>query len=419
MLKRLLILTALTLMSVSLASAQAELLVYGAFTSSTIDANNPAQFYEFEGEAGDLVAIEAMPVNSQLDPSLSLLSSGQSTLAASNDDPFQPGSPDARMTYALPEAGTYTVLVQGEGGTTGQFLLRLDQLTPPETTPLTEGIITTASVSADLPTTAFTFDSSVASTVTVSTPTTGIGFVVEVRAPDGETVAVQRGPLVMSASTTVAPNSGIYTLIISSVSEGQSASVEIAFGVDDAPGEEMATLPDDTTATDTGVEGVEGAATPATDAPTVGDTGDDTAVEGATINGETAIATGTPVAPETTIGNENAAVGNAPENRCTVIPSGNAGVNVRQLPTTDSPVIASIPAGEFRFADGTDGAWIRLQGGGWVSSGVVEQSAACANLQTVQSEAFQATQQAEQQPVQTAPEATTPPESVSPIGERN
>jgi hypothetical protein len=298
-------------------------------------------------------------------------------------------------------------------------LLRLDQLTQPETEPLTEGIIITVSLSTDLPTSAYTFDSSVASTVTVSSPTTGIGFVMEVRAPDGETVAVQRGPLVTSATTAVAPDSGVYTLLLSTVREGQSASLEIAFGVDEAPGEEMATVPETAPEAETGTD-IETAATPAEDTPTVGET-DATTTEdtGSTVTGGDTVPTGTPIPENTTLSNEDAAVGNAPENRCTVVPSGSAGVNIRQLPTTDSPVIASIPAGEFRFADGTDGAWIRLQGGGWVSSGVVEQSAACANLQTVQSEAFQATQQAEQQPQQQPAAATNTPAAPAPIGERN
>ena len=81
---------------------------------------------------------------------------------------------------------------------------------------------------------------------------------------------------------------------------------------------------------------------------------------------------------EETIGAENVG-SDVPSERCTVTPS-SGGVVVRDGPSTSFPAIASIPIGEYRFADATDGAWIRIVGDGWVSSGVVDLNGPCGSL---------------------------------------
>jgi hypothetical protein len=402
----------LALGAVSAVYAQAEPLSYGAFTSATIDTANPGRFYEFTGAAGDFIGLEALSIDNALDPRISLLdSTGQQTLAVSTDDPFQVGSQDARLTYTLPVDGTFTLLVEGEDATTGQFLLRLALLTSPEPEPLSQGVVTPVTLSPDIPSRAFAVDSSLANTVTVSSTVAGVAYIAELRSPTGQTLAVQRGPLATAFAATVDGDSGTYLLVLSVGQANQSAALEVNFGGAATDlGEssvEAAPLPDDPAATEEAVvEGTDG-------------TGDTTVI----IPGNVASATLDPsvldIAPggnddgPAPVPTSDTLAANAPENRCTVVPVGDAGVNIRQEPSTSSPVIASIPAGEFRFGDATNGAWIRLVGGGWVSTGVVEASAACVNLSAVNAGAG-----AVDAPAPAAPQPTPEP-GVAPIGERN
>lgn len=382
------------------AAAQTEQIAYGAFTSNTIDETTPARFYEFAAEEGDYIAVEVIALNSTLDPQVSLLSGGQAALAVSSDDPFQPGSQDARLMYVMPDAGTYTLLVQSEDRTTGQFVLRLDLLDQPETEPLTAGIVTSASVTPDLPERVFSFDSAEGTTITVTSPAPGVGFVVEVHSADGQTVAVQRGPLVTDAQTTVAPSSGVYTVTISTAQANQSATLNIVFGdAADAPTpDEQVAAVDDTDTADTDA-GVITGLTPTPDGDETADA--DTAEE----DNDQQVVTGS----------ARAAAANAPSNRCTVVPNGTAGINVRALPDTTAAVIAAIPPGEFRFAQATDGAWIELLGGGWVSAGVVTQSDPCSTLLEQVTSPVVATQAA----ATAVAQPTAQPDSVNPIGQRN
>ncbi len=407
--------------------AQSDPIQYGAFASNTITEETPALFYDFEGNAGDLIYVDVFALDNALNPRVELLSAAQSRLALSTDDPFQPGASDARLTYLLPETGTYTILVQAENRTTGQFVMRVDTITRPDTEPLTTGVITTAALSPDLPTQAYTFDSAEANTVSASSAVTGFGFITEVRSPDGQTLAVNSGVLLRGTTTVVAPDSGTYTIIVSAAQANQSGNVDITLGELSAPagddsGEEMAAAEgetdtdasaegDTTDDTDTQAE----APTPATEtveeapAPEEGSDTETAAAEG---EGEGDAETSAEGEGETTVGASGESGANVPENRCSVVPAGTAGVNVRAEASTDSGVIASIPAGEFRFADATDGAWIRLVGGGWVSSGVVELNGPCSGLTQVTAETTTTDATA-------APAPTPQSEEVSPIGERN
>ncbi len=404
----------LALGAVSAVYAQAEPLSYGAFTSATIDTANPGRFYEFTGTAGDFIGVEALSIDNALDPAISLLdTNSQQPLAVSTNDPFQVGSQDARLTYALPADGTYTLLVEGENASTGQFLLRLALLTSPEPEPLSAGVITPVALSPDIPSRAFAVDSTQANTVSVSSTVAGVAYIAELRSPTGQTLAVQRGPLATAFAATVDSGSGTYLLVLSAGQANQSAALEVNFGgsVADLAGStvDAAPLPADP---------ADPAATEEAAAPVAGTPADSNVI----IPGNVATATLDPALLDIAPGGDDddgepapvptndTLASNAPANRCTVVPVGDAGVNIRAEPNTTSPVIASIPAGEFRFGDATNGAWIRLVGGGWVSTGVVEASATCASLTSVNSGSGAVTAPA-------GPTATPDP-GVAPIGAR-
>lgn len=379
--RRLLILVALLIAFSITAHAQTGEIAYGEFTSGTLEAETPARFLNFNGSQNDLISIEAIALTPDLDPRISLLSGGSATLVVNSDDPYQPGTTNARLTYRLPETGTYTILVETEGGTTGQYLLLLNRLDIPPAQQLGAGVITPTALSPDVSTVAFAVDSSQGTTVTVTSPIEGYTFVAELQAPDGQTLTVGLGGLARQFSTSIAPNTGTYQLVLRTGSANTSGNLEINFS------DERPAAP------------VEQAAAPQPEADS-GTEGDDTSAEQPPTQAPVQIIQATPV-PETNTDDDNntsdgdgddnndgddeegGTVSNLPENRCTATPSLGGGVNIRQGPSLDFPVIASIPLDEFRYVDGTDGVWIRLVGNGWVSSGVVDLNGPCGNIPTV------------------------------------
>jgi hypothetical protein len=383
-----------TLALVPTVAAQTLQIEYGNFTIQALDQNAPATFYNFTGNEGDYVTVEAVALSASLNPRVTLLTASSETLAVNNNDPFQPGSSDARLTYRLPQTATYTVLVEAEDGSTGQYMLRLERRTVPTAQALGVDLATTANMSGEIPTQAYTFDSSAGTTVTVSTSIDNFVFVAEVLDPNGRTIAIHSGNGVDQAVTSVEAQTGVYTLLVSTAASTVSGTADVQFSSGAAPVQQAAAPAPENPA----AEAPETAPTPAeAGAPAP------TAVPDTTTPAETAPADG----------GEGETVGaDAPENRCSVTPTA-GGVVIRQGPSTDFPSIASIPAGEFRFADGTDGAWIRLVGGGWVSSGVVDLNGPCGALPLV-SEPTSPNAAAEQ----AAPVATDAP-ALAPIGQRN
>jgi hypothetical protein len=397
---------ALTLILPMTAAAQTTQIEYGNFTIANLDQNLPAAFFNFNGTEGDLIMVEAVALSGSLNPRITLLTAGSTTLAVNNDDPFQPGSTDARLTYRLPSTGSFSILVEAEADTDGQYLLRLERRDLPPSTPLAADVITTANVSPDVPAQVYNFDSSVANTVSVRSPVSGFQFVAAVFTPDGQTLSIHNGGVVGGGSTSVSPNTGTYTLVIRAGTPNASGGVEVEFtsgagpvapvqadaGGDDTTTAEGETTTDPVAPPPTPVPSDETAPPPAEgDTTADGDGG-----EGGDEGGDLGAAT---------VG------GGFPTNRCNVSPS-DGGVVIRQGPDTDFPAIASIPIGEFRFADGTDGAWIRLVGGGWVSSGVVDLNGPCGALPIVTGDAPPSSGDGGEAP------PPPPPTTVAPVGER-
>ena len=112
------------------ASEGGDLLIrYGEALTGTISPEVYALFYQFSGAAGDQVEIRAERVGGDLDPMLVLRDASDRTLV-SNDD-ADSTTTNARLTYTLPETGTYIVAVTRfgvrDGTTTGDFRVVLSR----------------------------------------------------------------------------------------------------------------------------------------------------------------------------------------------------------------------------------------------------------------------------------------------------
>ena len=103
-------------------------IAYGQTLTGTL-ASDPYLYYDFTGQAGDTVEVTLEAASGDLDPYAGLLDSGGNVLAEDDDSA---GNRNARFTFTLPAAGTYTVVVTRyefeNGTTTGDFHLTLKKL---------------------------------------------------------------------------------------------------------------------------------------------------------------------------------------------------------------------------------------------------------------------------------------------------
>ena len=208
-------------------AAQTGQIEYGTFTIASLDQNVQGGFFTFNGSQGDWVIVEAVALSGSLNPRITLLNASSETLTVNSDDPFQPGIGDARLMYRLPTTSSFTLLVEAENSTAGQYLLRLERRDLPGENPLGEGIITTANVSVEVPAQVYSIDSSLGTTVSFSSPTAGFQYAAEVYTADGQLVAIHKGSTI-EGSITVPASSGNYTLVVQNLST-ISGTVEVEF----------------------------------------------------------------------------------------------------------------------------------------------------------------------------------------------
>ncbi|MGJ3238700.1 MAG: DVUA0089 family protein [Anaerolineae bacterium] len=109
------------------------LIVYGDTLSGRINDAVFAQFYQFEGNAGDTIAIRAERITNDLDPLL-VLRNGLDVTIATNDD-ISPQDRNAQIIYTLPESGRYVIAVTRygvrDGTTSGNYSLSLNRIAVP------------------------------------------------------------------------------------------------------------------------------------------------------------------------------------------------------------------------------------------------------------------------------------------------
>ena len=106
------------------------LIVYGEPISGSITDEVFAQFYQFEGNAGDRVIIRVERITNNLDPIVVLRDSLDNNLAI-NDD-ISADNRNAEIDYILPEDGRYVISVTRygvrDGTTTGNYTLTINRV---------------------------------------------------------------------------------------------------------------------------------------------------------------------------------------------------------------------------------------------------------------------------------------------------
>ena len=225
----LMIVAGLFLSSSQVVLAQGSLLTYGSNTLGSLTATAPLAFYTFSGATDDLVTIQVIGISPGMLPGISLNSVTQQQLANSSSDPFGIGDgQEARLSYRLPQDGTYTILISNANGTPGDFLLRLVGV------PATAGMDLSpeGAANADIAPNAAQIvnipaNPAAAQTVNISTQTAAFGFRVGVRQPDGQALAVLTGDAQNSATTNLPPGQGNYTLEITALQPGTPGTVSV------------------------------------------------------------------------------------------------------------------------------------------------------------------------------------------------
>ncbi len=326
------------LLGAGFAAAQGGVLTPGQAVQGVIGTQQPLAFYTFSGAADDQVTLHAISLSAGFRPTISLLSPAQQNLSTSSSDPTSPESPDARLSYRLPQSGVYSVLVGGFNNSQGDFILRLFVRPAAESISLVPGEPVTVSLSAETPARTFSFAASPDGPTMFSAAGTppDFPFLVEIRSAAGQIVAVFPG--LAQAAFVLPPGDGLYVATVSSAAApGVTGQITVAItsaalALDVPP---PATTPE-----------------PQPDQP----------------RGETGA--------------------------CTVAPAGGSAVNVRSGPGTNFGIISTLQPGQPQTVIGRQGGWYAIsitQGTGWVAAGVVTTAGNCDALPDLAGPPIQAT----------------------------
>ncbi|MDQ7027040.1 MAG: SH3 domain-containing protein [Anaerolineae bacterium] len=319
---------------------------YGTSLTAELTSAAPQSFYTFNGAAGDVVTIYVLGHNAGFVPTVSL-SGGTGQLGFSNNDPLTPFSNDASVTFRLPQAGAYSVLVGSVNGSPGLYTISLQVATPVVSTVLADSVAISIPVGAPSQTYTIAANSAAPTSITIQSQTPGFNVSVWLKNPDGQVIAVVAGGI--DATTLVLPpTTGNYELTVSAADSTLAGSVAISLG-----GASTTPVP---------------VATEETTAPV----------------------------PMTQVATD--------PNVCTVTTTGN--VNVRSGPGTNYNAINNLSPNNQLIATGQNSGWYYgtiNNAPGWVFSGVVQASGACGNLAFVNAPSAPAPQATEE----VAPQATT------------
>lgn len=326
------------LLGAGFAAAQGGVLTPGQAVQGSINAQSPLAFYTFSGAADDQVTLHAISLSAGFRPTITLLSPIQQNLTTSSSDPTSPESPDARLSYRLPQSGVYSVLVAGFNNSQGDYLLRLFVRPAAESISLALDEAVSVSLSDETPARTFSFSASPDGPTTFSTAGTppDFPFLVEIRSAAGQLVALFPG--LAEAAFIIPSGSGQYTAIVSSAAApGVTGEITVAIT--------SAALAPDVPPPATTPE-------PQPDQP----------------RGET--------------------------DACTVVPAGGSAVNVRSGPGTNFGIIGTLQPGQPQAVIGRQGDWYAIstaQGTGWVAAGVVATAGNCDDLPDLAGPPIQAT----------------------------
>jgi hypothetical protein len=233
------------MITMPLASTQAQIggtIGYGSSVFGTLSAAGQSLTYSFNGSAGDLVQTSVRNWTGTLDPQLGLVAPDGQTVASSVSSPFGEDSLEASLSLLLPQTGIYSLLVSGEQGTTGDFVLKLQGRGAVTATPLVYGQAVDVSVPQNPQPQYFSFDAQGCPTVfTVANMSEGqpftFPFVVKVRDFQGTQIAQLYGGDALEDRLILAPDSGRYEVMVSSDDPQAQGTVRLLVTCSDqAPG---------------------------------------------------------------------------------------------------------------------------------------------------------------------------------------
>jgi hypothetical protein len=215
---------------------------YGSSVLGTIVAADQSLTYSYNGSAGDLVQVNIRNWTGTLDPRLDLVAPDGQTIAGSATNPFSGDPLEASLSLFLPQTGIYSLLVSGENGTTGDFLLKLQGRSPVTVVPLAYGQGIDVTVPVNPQPQYFSFDAQDCPTVfTVADLSEGqpftFPFVVKVLDPQGNEIAQLYGGDALEDRLFVAPASGHYEVMVTSNDPLAQGTVRLLVSCEDqAPG---------------------------------------------------------------------------------------------------------------------------------------------------------------------------------------
>ncbi|MBE2182888.1 MAG: PPC domain-containing protein [Anaerolineae bacterium] len=100
-------------------------LEYYQAATNVIGEGAPQVLYTFNGIQGDLVNVQVIGLSLDFDPQATLVSPSGQIIGTSQDDLFSFNETDAAISAFLQETGIYNVLISGENGTGGAFVVRV------------------------------------------------------------------------------------------------------------------------------------------------------------------------------------------------------------------------------------------------------------------------------------------------------
>jgi hypothetical protein len=208
----------------------------GASLLGGLAPESPAAAYPFDASAGDRVQVRALGLNG-LNPALVVLGPDGAQVASNSDDPWALAAGDSLVSFNAPQAGAYTVQVEAEAETSGEFLLQFDQSPAGALALLPAGQTAVLPVAAGDAPLRLQFAASDACPTALTAQPRGAGFHALVRVVDetGRLIA-QVNASHADQRITVAPGGGLHIAEI--VPQPGSAPGELALTVscaDEAP----------------------------------------------------------------------------------------------------------------------------------------------------------------------------------------
>ncbi|MEO8393617.1 MAG: SH3 domain-containing protein [Chloroflexota bacterium] len=306
----------------------------GQNATGTLTTEAPSAQYALTSNGGETVMIQALAISQGFAPNFHVLNpAGIEILTVSNPD----AKPILTGNAALNGAGTYTIVVGGENGSTGQFVLSLQAGAPlPPPTALVFNQPLTATVGSQTPIQVYRFDTTSlgATSVRVISQTPNAGALVTLFDESaGKTIASSDG--------------GVVGVIYQLPASGKAYRVEVQAG---GSGDTAFTI-------------------------CLGPCGDNSAAG----NGNP------PATPTLEFVVPPAATPEASAAACSATSNAGGSVNLRSGPGTGYAVLASLPLGQSVpvIAQWTGGGWYEVNANGlifWVGGSVVSLSGDCTTL---------------------------------------